>query len=170
MHKFPSISSIHSMASLGYLPPGHGYIPKKPKPDKPYGPSFVTVMNRSWRGPGRKYLRRYALGCLCTAIIFYTSAALYFGHRNVFRLIVRHSEPMGSILLMIAILFTGGMFYYVWKANLESNRWRSHVRVGRQYEYGHIGSPTLATSKCDDSNENAIGISCSFNISLTMWL
>ena len=47
--QFPSmvsVSSMQSMLSMGYLPPGHGYVPKKQRPDKPYGLTFVTRMNR----------------------------------------------------------------------------------------------------------------------------
>lgn len=128
MYKFPSVSSIHSMVSMGYIPPGHGYVPKKPKPDKPYGPTFVSVMNRTWRGPGRKYLH-YALICLVVSIVFFTSAALYFGHRNVARLRVLRTEVFGAIFIVIAILSLSAMFQLIYKARVESNRWRSHVNV-----------------------------------------
>ena len=66
----------------GYMPPGHGYVPKKQKPDKPYGPSFNSIMNRTWRGPGEKYLY-YALVCGCVAILFFTGAGTYWGLRYV---------------------------------------------------------------------------------------
>ncbi|ELU07449.1 hypothetical protein CAPTEDRAFT_226464 [Capitella teleta] len=127
MYKFPSVSSIHSMVSMGYLPPGHGYIPKKPKPDKPYGPNFVSVMNRTWRGPGRKYIH-YALVCMAVSILFFVSAALYFAHRNVARLRVLRTEVFGALFIVIAVCSLGAMFQLIYKARVESNKWRRHVK------------------------------------------
>ena len=127
MYRFPSMTSVHSMVSMGHLPPGHGYVPRKQKPDKPYGPNFVTIMNRTWRGPGAKYLI-YSLICFCVALVFYSSAALYFGHRNVSRMIVLRTEVFGAIFIIIAILFTGLTFHYLYKANEASNKWRGFTK------------------------------------------
>ncbi len=81
MHKAASMSSL---VSQGYMPPGHGYVPRKQKPSKPYGLSFTTTMNRTHRGPGRKYLI-YAVITACVGLLFFMGGALYFGHRNVSR-------------------------------------------------------------------------------------
>lgn len=46
MRKFPSLASVQTahtvqtMASLGFLAPGYGYVPRKKKLEKPFGPSF----------------------------------------------------------------------------------------------------------------------------------
>lgn len=128
MHRYASMTSVHSMASLGHLPPGHGYIPRKQKPDKPYGPSFITIMNRTWRGPGKTYLT-YALVAFCLALLFYGSAALYFGHRNVSRLMILRTEVFGAIFLIIAILLTGLTFHFIYKARYASNHWRGSTKV-----------------------------------------
>lgn len=127
MYKYPSVSSIQSMVSLGYMPPGHGYVPKKPRPDKPYGPNFVSVMNRTWRGPGQKYIN-YSLACMAVAILFYTAGGLYVGHRNVHRLVVLHTEVLGVLLFVVAISSTCLMFHFIFRARQESNRWRRGVR------------------------------------------
>ena len=134
MYKFPSVSSIHSMVSMGYLPPGHGYVPKKPKPDKPYGPSFVSIMNRTWRGPGRKYIH-YSLFLLGMSLLFYSGGALYFGHRNVVRLRVLRTEVLGALMVAVGILCSAGSFHFLYKARVESNRWRKHVRVSAHLPY-----------------------------------
>ena len=128
MYRYPSMTSVHSMASLGHLPPGHGYIPRKQKPDKPYGPSFVTIMNRTWRGPGKTYLL-YALVACCVSLTFYGSAALYFGHRNVSRMMVLRTEVWGAIFIIIGILTTGLTFHLIWMARMASNDWRLYTRV-----------------------------------------
>jgi len=116
------------MAGLGRLPPGHGYLPTRVKPDKPYGPSFVTVMNRMWRGPGQKYIN-YALACLGAALLFFLGGALYFGHRNVGRMKVMNTEVLGALMVVMGILFVGAFFQLIYQANVVSNEWRTDVRV-----------------------------------------
>jgi arginine exporter protein ArgO len=130
MQRYPSqgsVATMATMASLGYMAPGHGYIPKKQKPKKPYGLPFTTVMNRTHRGPGKKYLK-YALACALVGILFFMGAALYLGHRNVSRMIVMRTEVLGAIMVMVGILCVGMMGHYIWKARVESNRWRAGIR------------------------------------------
>ena len=129
MAKYPSLTSVHSMASIGFLPPGHGYVPKKEKPEKPYGLAFVTVMNRTHRGPGKKYLH-YALASGIFALLLFGGAALYFGHRNVSRMVVYRTEVLGALMIIGGILFVAIMGEYLYKARVESNRWRMGIRVG----------------------------------------
>ena len=126
--KYPSMQSVNTLLSQGYLPPGHGYVPKPIKPDKPFGPTFVTVMNRTWRGPGKKYLQ-YALVAWCVAILFLLATGLYWGHRNVSRMIVLRTEWFGAIFAIIFVCLVGLTFHLIHRARQESNRWRSFVRV-----------------------------------------
>lgn len=117
-----------STANLGYMPHSRAYLPLKTSPQKPYGPSFVNVMNRMWRGSGRKYVI-YAVICLGTAILFFVGGALYFGHRNVSRMIVLNTEVLGALMIAAGILFTGAFFHFMYQANVASNRWRQNIRV-----------------------------------------
>ncbi len=122
-----SVMSQQSMLSMGVLPPGHGYVPKKQKPDKPYGLSFITRMNRTARGPGRKYLN-YALASLIAALFFFLGAAIYLGHRNVARMIVYRTEVIGALLVMAGICLISLMGHFLYKARVESNKWRANIR------------------------------------------
>lgn len=128
LNRYPSVGSVHSMTNIGYMPHSRAYLPLKTSPEKPYGPSFVNVMNRMWRGSGRKYVI-YALICLCTAILFFVGGALYFGHRNVSRMIVLNTEVLGALMIAGGILFTGAFFHFMYQANMASNRWRQNIRV-----------------------------------------
>ena len=128
VYKYPSMTSVNTVLSMGYLPPGHGYVPKKEKPEKPYGLPFTTVMNRTHRGPGRKHLR-YALAFGIAAILFFSGAALYLGHRNVSRMIVYRTEVLGAFMVVVGILCVYWMGRCIYTARVESNKWRAGVRV-----------------------------------------
>ena len=134
MQKFPSMTSVHSMLSHGHLPPGHGYVPKPIKPDKPYGPTFVSVMNRTWRGPGKKYIN-YAIVTWCFAILFLLASGLYIGHRNVARLIVLRTEWFGAIFTIIFICLFCLTIHFIYKARQASNNWRKYIRVSKMLLY-----------------------------------
>jgi len=127
MQKYPSMQSVHSMMSMGILPPGHGYVPKKIKPDKPYGLSFKTRMNRTHRGPGQKYLK-YAAICGGFALLLFLGASVYFGQRNVGRLLVLRTEVLGALMIVAGLCLVSAMGQLIWKARVESNRWRYYVR------------------------------------------
>lgn len=133
MNRYPSMASVHSAGSIGYVPHSRAYLPRKTGPGKPYGPTFVSVMNRMWRGSGRKYIV-YSIISLCVAVLFFAGAALYFGHRNVARLIVLNTEVLGALMVVGGILFTGAFFHFVYRANVASNRWRSNIRVSGNTE------------------------------------
>jgi len=127
MQKFASQGSVTSLASRGYLPPGHGYVPRKQKPEKAYGLEFRTRMNRTHRGPGEKYLR-YAIVCAGFAFLFFLGAGLYFGHRNVSRMIVLRTEVLGVLMIIVGLVLIYMMGQFIFKARVESNRWRSFIR------------------------------------------
>lgn len=127
LNRYPSMASVHSAGSLAYVPHSRAYLPLKTSPGKPYGPNFVTVMNRMWRGSGKKYII-YAIISLCVALLFFAGGALYFGHRNVARMIVLNTEVLGALMIAAGILFTGAFFHFMYKANVASDRWRSNVR------------------------------------------
>lgn len=131
IQKYPSLTSVNTMASLAMMP-GHGYVPKKEKPEKPYGLTFQTVLNRTHRGPGRKHLR-YALAFGIAAVVLFSSAALYFGHRNVSRMIVYRSEVGGAMLVVSALVCVSLMGKCLLQAREESNKWRQGIRVSSHY-------------------------------------
>ena len=133
MTNLQKYASMSSMASMGYLPPGHGYVPKKFKPEKPLGLSFITIMNRTHRGPGKKYMQ-YAGICAALAILLFVGAALYFGHRNVSRMIVLRTEVLGAVMIMGGIVLVAMMGKLIYKARVESNRWRYYIRVRRYFD------------------------------------
>lgn len=144
MNKCPSMTSVHSMVGVGRLPPGHGYVPHKEAPDKPYGPSFISVMNRMWRGKGKKYIH-YAIACMCLAVLFIVGGAVYMGHRNVSRMMVKNTEVLGPFMIAVAILLVGGFFHFMYRANQESNKWRSYIRfkpeglyTAAAYNYAYV--------------------------------
>jgi len=124
MQKFPSMSSVYTLASLA---PGHGYIPRKQKPEKPFGLPYLTIMNRTHRGPGRKFIN-YALIVGGIGLLFFAGGALYFGHRNVSRMLVFRTEALGAIMIMVGIICVAVMGRYCARARLESNRWRAGIR------------------------------------------
>ncbi len=121
------------MISIGHMPPGHGYVPKKQKPEKPYGLPYTTIMNRTHRGPGKKYLQ-YALATAIVGLFFFMGAALYLGHRNVSRMIVRRTEVFGALMVIVGIICISLVGHFIWKAREESNRWRAGVRVCIDYD------------------------------------
>ena len=124
--KYPSMSSL---ASAGIMPPGHTYVPRRFKPEKPFGPTFISIMNRTWRGDGRKYIC-YAIISMCICILFVCATGLYVGHRNVSRITpVLRTEGFGAIFMVIALCFWCLTFHLIYKARVASNRWRRHVRV-----------------------------------------
>ena len=57
-------------------------------------------------------------------------SGLYIGHRNVSRMIVLRTEVFGAIFVIITILLWSLMFHFIYKARMESNKWRASVRVG----------------------------------------
>ena len=125
MQKFPSMSSVYTLASLA---PGHGYIPGRQKPSKPFGLPYLTIMNRTQRGPGRKYMN-YALTIGGISLLFFAGGALYFGHRNVSRMLVFRTEALGALMIMIGIVLISFMGRYCARARFESNRWRAGIKV-----------------------------------------
>lgn len=85
-------------------------------------------MNRTERGPGKKFLT-YAYVCFGMSVLCFIGVALYFGHRNVHRMMVYRTEVFGGLMAMAGILFFGAGINLLYKARVESNRWRRFIRV-----------------------------------------
>jgi len=115
-----------SLASIAHMAPGHGYVRRKPKTDKPYGVKFTTRMNRTHRGGGEKFLW-YAFWSFWMALVWFSAGAVYLGHRNVSRMIVYRTEVFGAILVTMGILSVALMGHFIYKARLVSNNWRRHI-------------------------------------------
>lgn len=124
LQKFPSMSSVYTLASLA---PGHGYIPRKQKPEKPFGLPYLTILNRTHRGPGKKYMN-YALIFGGIGLLFFAGGALYFGHRNVSRMLVFRTEALGALMIVVGIICVSMMGRYCARARYESNCWRAGIR------------------------------------------
>ena len=125
LQKFPSMTSVISTATT-ILPPG--FVAKKYKPAKPFGPSMLTLMNRTAFGPGQRFCN-YAFLCLGISILFIAAGSTYLGLRNVSRMIVFRTEFLGPFCILMSIIFIGIAARLFAEARIQSNRWRATLKV-----------------------------------------